>query len=182
MCWSFTHHYSRNRWSWLPISICFPSVSLNWHHKDIGLSYRYQWRFFYLDKDFTKVYFCYLWTIFPTLVKEADEPCGANVTIEFKVLLKVTTLYPCIYLVKLFISSTFLSMFPTLGMNQGLKPVYNSETAPFSVHMKGVHKMKYPFMYAPGLRSTSFSMYSLRYERYKNGASVYICTCGLVGI
>ena len=43
-------------------------------------------------------------------------------------------------------------MFPTLsdlGMNQRLKPVYNSETAPYSVHMRGVHKMKYPFLYVP---------------------------------
>ena len=38
-------------------------------------------------------------------------------------------------------------------------------------HIMCVYKMKYPFVYTLGVCGTSFCM---------NGASVYICTCGVV--
>ena len=38
--------------------------------------------------------------------------------------------------------------------------------------------MEYPFVYIPGLRSTSFSMHVYTIGVYRNGASVNICTCG----
>ena len=38
-------------------------------------------------------------------------------------------------------------------------------------HIVCVYKIKYPFVYTLGVCGTSFSM---------NGASVYICTCGVV--
>ena len=52
---------------------------------------------------------------------------------------------------------------------------------PFSDTHKGHSHTEYPFVYAPGLHSKSFSMYYATQETYRNGASLSICTCGLVG-
>ena len=56
-----------------------------------------------------------------------------------------------------------------------------SDTPPFSNTRKGHIQTEYP-LYAPGLCSVLFSMYCTTKEAYKNGASVYICTCVVVKI
>ena len=67
-----------------------------------------------------------LWTIFPTLVKEADEPCEANLTIEFKVLLKsVDTIplymYLCGKIVHIFYLSADVPNFVRFGNEPRIK-------------------------------------------------------------
>ena len=45
---------------------------------------------------------------------------------------------------------------------------------------KGHTQMEYPFLYAPGLCSTSCSMCSAKWRHTGMVANVYICSCGLV--
>ena len=117
MCWSFPHHYSRNRWRRLLISICFPSVSLNWHHKDIGLCHRYQQRAISMNKYFTEgiFVFSYFWNICNRM-QHSFALCEGSwwtvwCSLNFK--WKFSTPYPWIYLVKLVKFST--NMFATLS-------------------------------------------------------------------
>ena len=58
-----------------------------------------------------------------------------------------------------------------------------SDTSPIFQYIKGpsIHKRN-THLYAPGLCSVLFSMYCTTEEAYKNGASVYICMCGVVKI
>ena len=48
------------------------------------------------------------------------------------------------------------------------------------VHMRGIHKTEYPFVYTAGLNSTPFCMYCATQGVYRNEESVNICKCGVV--
>ena len=54
--------------------------------------------------------------------------------------------------------------------------------APISSTHEGHVQMEYLFVYVPRLSDTSFSICCATGGVYRNGASVYICTCGVVGI
>ena len=59
-------------------------------------------------------------------------------------------------------------------------PVQHSDMPPFPSKHKEHIQIEYSFMNAVGLHSRSFSMYCATKIVYRNGASAYICTCGLV--
>ena len=52
--------------------------------------------------------------------------------------------------------------------------------APISSTHEGHVQMEYLFVYVPRLSDTSFSICCATGGAYRNGASVYICTCGVV--
>ena len=56
----------------------------------------------------------------------------------------------------------------------------NSDMPPFCGTHKGCTQIKYSVCKWPVLRSTSFSMHCATQGVYRNGASVYICMCGVV--
>ena len=59
-------------------------------------------------------------------------------------------------------------------------PVQHSDMPPLPSTLEGRTQIVYSFMNAVGLHSRSFNVYCATQRVYRNGASAYICTCGVV--